>query len=419
MQQSQSLINALKAAAEVLTSESRDLEELAAEAALISGIPAERILMNIDLTGIDLSGKQIDYLTRKGANYHAAQLTAEQRAKFQNGEREVRTRQMRRKIRSIRVEMISRFIEAFEAHNTSIDDEKREQPLDVQLLKDILLSPLGIDYPADKPLDERYTQRVLVRLAPFAKKANLKFFQALFHLLGDLRCEVGPIARDLIIGDYREKFGDSLGDLIGQLQPNADLDANWIDVKTWINGVKLKNGESRRVHLYPFVRRARQINNYRAIHPGAMEEALDYLTDAFLKLSFIEAIDFECSADEAERIAIRIVGADWPASRTRQVLTAEVPTKVRNALFRQIMQQGNVERTLEMLRWLNHNRGAVGALSLDDALTRVNSFVALFDFASDVHVDLAENQINVLRQALNRTAKDSAQRAKVRRLLPE
>lgn len=419
MQQSQSLINALKAAAEVLTSESRDLEELAAEAALISGIPAERILMNIDLTGIDLSGKQIDYLTRKGANYHAAQLTAEQRAKFRNGEREVRTRQMRRKIRSIRVEMILRFIETFESHDTSIDDEKRKQPLDVQLLKDILLSPLGIDYPADKMLDERYTQRVLVRLAPFAKKGNLKFFQALFHLLGDLRCEVGPIARDLIIDDYGEKFGDSLGDLIGQLQPNADLDANWIDVKTWINGVKLKNGESRDVHLYPFVRRARQINNYRAIHPGAMEEALDYLTDAFLKLSFIEAIDFECSADEAERIAIRIVRADWPASRTRQVLTAEVPTKVRNALFRQIMQQGNVERTLEMLRWLNHNRGAVGALSLDDALTRVNSFVALFDFASDVHVDLAENQINVLRQALNRTAKDSAQRAKVRRLLPE
>lgn len=423
MRQSQSLIKALEAVAEVLTSESRDLKELANKAATTSGIPAERILMNVDLTGIDLSGQRIDYLTDKGADYHAAYLSAEQRAKFQKGERKLRTRLMRRKIRSMRVDMISDFVETFEAQFSPLGDGKRKQILDDQLLKHILLSPLVTDYPSDKPLDERYTQRVLVRLAPFAVKANLEFFKELFRLLGDLQCEIGEIAHSLIMDDYLAKYGDAVGDLIGQLQPNAALDAHWINAKPLkkplINEAKRKKHKNRVVLLDQFVNRAKQINSHRAIHPSAIEETLDCLSDALDGLRFIETVDFNCTADEAERIALRIVKGDWPASRTRLVLEAEVPPKVRGALFRQIMHQGNVERTLEMLRWLNNNRGAVGALSLEDALSRINSFAALFDFASDVYMDLAANQMNVLRRALDRTAMNSSQRAKVRRLLPE
>ena len=59
--------------------------------------------------------------------------------------------------------------------------------------------------------------------------------------------------------------------------------------------------------------------------------------------------------------------------------------------------------TLTMLRWLDNNRGAVGALSLDDALATISSFVALFDFASDVHMELRTNQKEVLHRALDRT----------------
>lgn len=423
MRQSQSLIKALEAAAEALTSESCDLKELAAKAAATSGIPANSILMNIDLTEIDLTGKQIDYLTDKGAHYHAAHLTSEQRAKFRRGERELRTRQTRRKIQSIRIEMIADFVDAFEAQDVSIVDRERKRHLNAQQLKEILLSRVGADYTANKPLDEKYTQHVLRGLVPFAVSTNLEFFKDVFNLLGRLKCETGEVVRAFIMGHYYSEFGDTVGDLIAQLLPNAALDSQWIKVNSmemaWINSGRGKKGDSRDVFPSPFVDRARQINKYRAIHPGAIEDVLDFIQDGLQRLSFIEKIEFDCSADEAERIAIRIVKADWPASLTRRVLEAEVPTRVRSALFRQIMHQGSVERTLELLRWLNNNRGAVGALSLDDALTRINSFTALFDFATDVHMDLAVNQLNVLRQALNRTAKDSAQRSKVRRLLPE
>ncbi|MBP0483880.1 hypothetical protein [Sagittula salina] len=417
------MIRALEAAAEVLSSDSQDLKELAAKAAATSGIPAERILMNIDLTGINLSGKQIDYLTDRGAQYHAAHITVEQRVKFQKGDRELRTRQRRRKIRSIRVELILDFVETFECQNTPLGELKRTPFPEAPLLKDILLSPLRRDYPADKPLDERYTQRVLVRLIRFAEEDNFDFFLELFGLLGDLQCEIGQVTFRLIVDDYFQRFGDAVGDLIGKLQPSVALDAQWIYVdpidKPLNGGGEHKNDRARDVLFSSILRRAEQINKHRAIHAGAIEDVLDHLDDPLQKLDFIETVEFNCSADEAERIALRIIKADWPASRTRQVLEAKVPTKVRSALFRQIMHQGSVERTLEMLRWLNNNRGAVGALSLDDALARINSFAPLFDFASDVHMDLSVNQINVLRQALDRTAKDSAQRAKVRRLLSD
>ncbi|PJE27120.1 hypothetical protein CVM50_17790 [Pseudooceanicola marinus] len=423
MRQSPSLIKALKAAEEVLSSDSRDLEELAAQASATSGIPADMILMNIDLTGIDLSGQNIDYLTNKGARFYDARITAEQRAKFEKGSRALRTRRMRKNIRSIRVEMISNFVENFEAQSAQVVDMKGERILDADLLKHTLLSPLERNYPSDKPLDQNYTQHVLIDLIHFAGEPSLGFFVELFRLLGDLHCEIGESTAALLMDDYFAEFGDAVGDLIGQLQPNPVLDAQWVYGDP-LELVLAKKEEQKNEHFADpvfssIVGRAKQINSYRPIHPKAIEKVLDHLDSPSHKIAFVETVDFNCSSDEAERIALRIVRADWPASQTRQVLEARVPTKVRSALFRQVMHQGRVERTLEMLRWLNDNRGAVGALSLDEALTRINSFTALFDFASDVHMDLSSNQIGVLREALDRTAKGSAQRAKVRQLLSD
>lgn len=421
MRQSPSLIKALEAAAEALNSQSNDLKELADRAAATSGIPADRILMNIDLTGINLTGKPIDYLTDRGALYLAATLTDEQRAKFHKGEREGRARQTRKQIRSIRVQMISDFIDTFEEHSVPPLDEKHERLLDATLLRHILLDPIGSDYPSDKPLDEHYTQRVLARLVPFAQKRNLDFFRELFRLLGDLHCKIGETVVGLVFDDYAARFQDAVVDLIRQLQPNGLLDAKWITREGRDrHSLNVGKGKYNDPQILPivFTKRAQEINDFRTVHPAAIEFALDQIQNPLQRLSFLEEVAFECSGDEAERIALRIVNADWPASQTRKVLEADVPPRVRGALFRQILKQGNVERTLEMLRWLDNNRGAVGALSLDDALATINSFVALFDFASDVHMELRTNQKEVLRRALERNATSSAQREKVRRLLP-
>jgi len=422
MQQSRSLIKALEAAADVLTSGSRDLKELAEMAAATSGIPANRILMNVDLTGIDLTEKQIDDLTDKGARYHAAHLTNEQRTKFQKGEQEGRARQRRRKIRSIRVQMISDFIDTFEAKGAPLVAGERKQPLDANLLRQILLTPLATDYPADTPLDDRYTKRVLVRLAQFARVPNLDFFQELFRLIGDLHSEIGEVTCVLILDDYVANFGDDVGTLIGQLQPSANLDTRWVlgnHFNTTSRSYRGNADPKGNVGVNELIMRAKQISRFRPVHPKAIEEILDVVLDPFDKLAFLETVDFDCSGDEAERIALRVTSGVWPASRTREILEANVPTKVRGALFRQLMHEGNPERSLELLRWLNNNRGAVGGLSLDDALARIDSFPALIDFATDVRATLATNQINILRRALERTAKNSSHRAKVRQLLPE
>lgn len=147
------MTKALKAAELVLTAKTNDLAELANIAADASQIPAERILMGVDLTGVNLTNREINHLLDKQAHYHGAILSSAQRRQFNRAERSTGQRRMRMKIRSMRVNAIASFIESYVDGGEFIKSPQDNRKLTDEILRSILLEPLGERYKGDIPLD--------------------------------------------------------------------------------------------------------------------------------------------------------------------------------------------------------------------------------------------------------------------------
>lgn len=75
--------------------------------------------------------------------------------------------------------------------------------------------------------------------------------------------------------------------------------------------------------------------------------------------------------------------------------------KVRNAIFRHLLAGGVEERVAEVIRWLDNNRGAAGALSLENAFVHIRDFGLGLRLACDISPHLADNQLKVIDQALS------------------
>jgi hypothetical protein len=399
MPQSQLLIRALRAVEKVLTSDSEDLLELARLAAAESGIPVDRILLRMDLSGLDLRGHDIGYLLDKDALYGGARLTDSQRLAFDRAPKSSSRRRVRAKIREIRVGMIADFIDAYEASGSPILDGGGRKLLTAERLRELMLTPVKLQYSGDRPLDEVYLLEVLSGVERWASITNSNFFASLFRLLGELRCPVERAVAEIFEQRYSPIFGSELGGLIAEFQPTSALDTYWIT----------------RAFEGSMIARAQQISAKRPVHHYAVEATLDLIPDTSARIDFLGLINFECDNDGAERIATRITRARWPASETQYFLRAKVHPKVRSAIFRQLLRQGEETRIIEVLRWLDDNRGAVGALSLEDAFTHIHNFGVGIRFAEEVGARFADNQMGVVYRALSTLASNDDERQRLAR----
>lgn len=152
-----------------------------------------------------------------------------------------------------------------------------------------------------------------------------------------------------------------------------------------------------------------QIGMRRAVHGKALEGAVRYFAKknswAWREyLKFLTEIPFDCDNDLAERLSVGLVQMDWPVRDTLEILEAKTHPKIRSALFRQLLGQGREERVVEVIKWLDDNRGAAGALSLENALNLINDFDLAFHLANDLALRLADNQLSVVESSLRNLA---------------
>ncbi|TNH38336.1 hypothetical protein [Paracoccus haeundaensis] len=411
MSQSQLLTKALKAAELVLAADTTDTAELANIAEDVSGISARRILLGIDLTDIDLTQRDISHLLDKQAKYHNAIISSEQRKRFQRSERNGSRRRLRIKIKNLRAAIITEFVEDYE--EAILNEPVITGLPHAHQLRAILLEPIRNKYNADAFLNIDYTINVLEGFLPWAKYGLTDFYGEIFRLLSRIQAPVNSDVVNILNEEYFPVFGESLGDLIATMHPTPELDIYWI-----LNLLKHQTRSSVSELFLPAYTvlqaeptyRARQISSIRPIHIAAIEETLDELGNYSKIIKFLESVNYKCNPNEAERIAVRLTRGDWPASKTPLILNTKTHPRVRGALFRQLLQQGQEDRVIEVLRWLNNARGAVGALSLDDAFRNIESFDVGLRFAQEAAPNFADNQITVVYFALRNLARSKQHR---------
>ena len=273
-----------------------------------------------------------------------------------------------------------------------------------------MLEPIRNKYNADAFLDIDYTTNVIKSFLPWAKYGSTDFYGEIFNLLSRIHAPINDSIVNILNDEYFPLFGEALGELIAAMRPSPELDVYWI--------LNLPYKQSRSVieelSIRQFsvlkalpIQRARQISVIRPVHIAAIEETIDKLDDYSDIIKFLEGVNYECNSHEAERIAVRLTRGDWPASKTHLLLNTNTHPRVRGALFRQLLQQGQEDRVIEVLRWLNKARGAVGALSLDDAFRHIKNFDAGLRFAQEAAPDFADNQVSVVYFALRNLAGSS------------
>lgn len=410
MSQSQLLTKALKAAELVLAADTTDTAELAKIAEDVSGISSKRILLGIDLTDIDLTQRDISHLLDKQAKYHNAIMSSEQRKRFERSERNSSRRRLRTKIKDLRAALIIEFIEHYEIAMKEASLNKSSPH--VHHLRTILLEPIRIRYKTDALLDIHYTIDVIKGFLPWAKYGNTDFYEALFDLLSRIQAPVSGDVVNILNDKYFPSFGQYLGDIIAKMRPTPELDVYWIiDLPKYQTNDKIPSltNYARRILNANPIERATQISAVRPIHIAAVEKTLDEIGSTSEGIKFLETINYDCNSNEAERIAFRLTRGDWPASRTTPILNTKTHPRVRGALFRQLLQQGQEDRVIEVLRWLNNARGAVGALSLDDAFRHIRSFDVGLRFAQEAAPDFADKQVSVVYYALKNLARSKQQ----------
>ena len=240
-------------------------------------------------------------------------------------------------------------------------------------------------YRVDAALDAEYTDGVLRILVPWVSSGHFPFFHSLFALMSEIRSPVGQNTTAILAEHYAEPFGVALGALIGAFYPTPELDRYWI----------VRPDPAERLAA------AQQIGTARPIHVYAVTKSVELSQGWAEVLKFLTGLPFECDTEQAERIALALTRKSWPPSQTRGILEARVQPKVRNAIFRHLLAGGVEERVAEVIRWLDNNRGAAGALSLENAFLHIRDFDLGLRLAYDISPHLADNQLKVIDHALS------------------
>lgn len=385
MSQSPSLIAALEAADRVLSSDTGDLKKLAE----IAGVAPEVLFQRADLTGVDLRNQDIDFLLPLEVDYLGAMLTDRQLRAFRNAGRRLKRIRISPQERNARIEKVEQFIAKYAAEVPIAHNGIAAETLTVEYLREILLLPLLEYNRRNLLLPADYISGVLQHLTIWTTEHKSRFFPDLFSLLSDLKCPISDETIALLEESWRPRFGENLGNLVAIFHGNDLLDTYWIC----------------RITFDEAYAAAMQLGLARSVDAQAVEKALGRLR-ASSELSWSEALTFlknvpiECNSDQAERLATYLTRTNWPARHTREILEAKVPPNMRTAIFRQLLAQGQEDRVIEVIKWLDNNRGAAGALSLENAFSHIKDFDLALQLAHELEPRLADNQIKVIDSAL-------------------
>lgn len=388
MSQSPSLIAALEAVDRVLSAETGDLKQLAD----IAGLAPEVLYLRADLTGVDLRHQDIDFLLPLEVDYVGAILTDQQFRAFRNSERQLKRRRVTKAEQDVRLEMVNLFIADFvESGEKLVSLLRSGHALNAETLREILASPLSEYNRRDQLLPASYTNSVLEQLSEWGSNTKSAFFPKLFALLSGINCVVDERTPTVLHAGWRAAFGEELGNLIAAFHLTEELDTYWV----------------LRDSFDDVMAAATQIGMRRAVHAKALERAVRYSTKQSdwtwrEYLGFLTDIPFDCDNDLAERLSVSLTKKDWPARNTLEILEAKTHPKIRTALFRQLLGQGKEERVIEVIKWLDDNRGAAGALSLENAFGHIKNFDLAFRLANDLAPRLADNQLNVVASSLSK-----------------
>lgn len=365
-----------------------------------------------DLTGVDLRDQDVSFLVGLGTNFEGAILTDQQRRQLRSGREKERREESRRTIRDLRIEMILRFIERYGNADISpySDPDRSRVPHDPEsmtgfetLLREVLLEPL-LRSPGGSPANQfgsDYMSSVLLRLHSHLDLQSLPFFKELFKLLGDIHAPVDNAVIDVLKAHYQSLLANELGALLAEMRPTQVLDSWWI-----------LDQDGFQVMISTAVR----LSRHRKVHAVAIESFATEVDDPVIALRMLTEAQYDIGADQAERIAYAIISKKWPASMVPDLLDARVPRPLQNAFFRQLLAQGNSARVVEVVRWLDQDRGAVGALSLENAIRAINDFTDLYRLGKALRPNLRGSQLEVFKQRLTHLAVTDEERAQARRL---
>ncbi|MFV1753402.1 hypothetical protein [Phaeobacter sp. JH18-37] len=378
MSRSPSLTKAFEAVARVLDADTGDLNALAE----IAGVDRDRLFWKADLTGVDLRNIDIDFLLPLCTRYEGAILTDQQRRKFRDASRTQRDARITKKILDLRAQAVSDFLSWYSSLNQECVSVLGGEILTADLLKELLLDPL-VEATTDDPVSAEYTNNALSEIAPWVSSDNINVLRRYFRLLGDLQVPADENSEKLFGLHFFLMLDRDVGILIEELHPTQVFDNFWLSLR----GPDL------------VLDAAKKLGRNRKVDASAIEVNLRGLSWETLLELFV-SVPFDCGPDQAERFAAHLTRQNWPARETWKILKANSNSKVRIALFRQILAQGDEHRVAEVIRWLEDERGAAGALSLESAFSHIKSFDLAVRLANEIGPRLAANQLGVINSAL-------------------
>ena len=391
--QSLSLTIALEAVERVLDANTGDLRELAK----IAGMEPEILFRRADLTGVDLRGQDIEFLLSLEVDYLGATLTDEQMRAFRNAERKLKASGLSPESINRRIELITDFIEEVTSNGpyyATRNDEPAE--LTKEFLFETLLQPV-LDFDRRKlPLPAEFTNSVLADFSRWPETLTYRFFDELFLLLGALECPVDVAVVSTLVSYWEPTFQNDLGDLIAHLGTSTALDRYWLTKdsfqETYDAAVQIGRGHDVDVAAIEY-------------HLTRWAQSGDVSWNDIL--NFFLNVPFNCDVDQSERLATFITRMDWHPGHTAEILGAAVPPKMKTAIFRQLLAQGREERVVEVVKWLENNQGAAGALTLENTFGQLKDFELAANLAFEISPRLADNQINVIYNTLHGLTKNT------------
>lgn len=407
-QLSPSLMKAISTAETLLRADTDDLRELAE----IAGQDPAIMYLGADLTGVDLRSQDVSFLVGLGTQFEGALLTEQQRRKLRSGREHERRQANRKKMRDLRLEMIARFIEQNANADISpyADQDITHVPHDPEAsltfedtLRSVLLAPLlkSTSTNPDDQFGSDYMSAALYRLSRHLSEQSLPFFRKLFQLFGEIQCPVDDAVINTLTDQYKAEAGSRLGELIARMRPTRVLDTWWILDKDGFQSM---------------ITTATELSRHRKVHPAAIESFVNSVADASIVLKMLTEAQYDLQPDQAELIAYAIIAKKWPAVMVPDFLNARVPKPLQAALFRQLLGQADSGRVMQVVRWLDQDRGAVGALSLENAIRSIQDFAALYRLGKTLQPNLRGSQLDVLRQRLLQLAVNAEEVAQAKRL---
>lgn len=127
----------------------------------------------------------------------------------------------------------------------------------------------------------------------------------------------------------------------------------------------------------------------------------------------IKDLNFRCDSDMSERLAHQIVKSNWNSTETIKVIEAPSDNKLKSAILRQVLAQGDSARTFQVLNWLNKNGKGLGSLTLENAFEHLSDTTQALRIAELILPQSPKQSISSVVSLLSRRVEDEKARSLV------